>query len=94
MPNATGGNAKSNVTKNRNAKFKMGSPDVLINWRIWLSHVIQNKLCNTQDSQFDMVEILLGGKALQHWQQFKSQATGLPILGVLDKDEEESSGED
>eukprot|EP00957_Ditylum_brightwellii_P096988 7385860-Ditylum_brightwellii.AAC.1 len=29
-----------------------------------------------------------------HWQQFKSQAIGLPILGVLDEDEEKSSGED
>eukprot|EP00957_Ditylum_brightwellii_P110198 8405749-Ditylum_brightwellii.AAC.1 len=37
--------------------------------------------------------MLLGGKALQHWQQFKSQATGLPILVVLDEDEE-SSGEE
>ena len=34
------------------------------------------------------------GKVLQHWHQFTSQATGLPILGVLDKDEEESSEED
>eukprot|EP00957_Ditylum_brightwellii_P152987 11645108-Ditylum_brightwellii.AAC.1 len=36
----------------------------------------------------------LGAKVLQHWLQFKSQVTGLPILGVLDKDEEESSEED
>eukprot|EP00957_Ditylum_brightwellii_P163973 12484671-Ditylum_brightwellii.AAC.1 len=41
-----------------------------------------------------MMEILLGGEALQHWQQFKSQATSLPILGVLDEEEEESSRED
>eukprot|EP00957_Ditylum_brightwellii_P165178 12576271-Ditylum_brightwellii.AAC.1 len=41
-----------------------------------------------------MVEMLLGGKALQHWCQFKSQAMGLSILRVLDEDEEESSGED
>eukprot|EP00957_Ditylum_brightwellii_P085520 6504890-Ditylum_brightwellii.AAC.1 len=40
-----------------------------------------------------MVEMLLWGKVLQHWQKFKSQATGLPILGNLDKDEEESSKE-
>eukprot|EP00957_Ditylum_brightwellii_P131206 10007223-Ditylum_brightwellii.AAC.1 len=32
--------------------------------------------------------------ALQHWQQFKSQATDLLILGVLDEYKEESSGED
>eukprot|EP00957_Ditylum_brightwellii_P052567 3985811-Ditylum_brightwellii.AAC.2 len=38
--------------------------------------------------------MLLGGKVLQHWQQFKSQAMGLPILGVLNEDEEESSGEE
>eukprot|EP00957_Ditylum_brightwellii_P017792 1339442-Ditylum_brightwellii.AAC.2 len=41
-----------------------------------------------------MVEILLGGKTFQHWHQFKSQATGLPILGVLDEDDKESSRED
>eukprot|EP00957_Ditylum_brightwellii_P091245 6946912-Ditylum_brightwellii.AAC.2 len=41
-----------------------------------------------------MVEMLLRDKALQHWGQFKSPAMGLPILGVIDEDEEESSGED
>eukprot|EP00957_Ditylum_brightwellii_P034351 2606290-Ditylum_brightwellii.AAC.1 len=41
-----------------------------------------------------MVEMLLGGKALQHWQQFKSQAMGLPILGVLDECEESSKQEE
>eukprot|EP00957_Ditylum_brightwellii_P136726 10426515-Ditylum_brightwellii.AAC.2 len=46
------------------------------------------------ESQFDMVEMLLGGKALQHWQQFKSQAMGLPMLGVLDEDEESSEEEE
>ena len=66
----------------------------MINWRIRLNHVIENKPCKLPESQFDMVEMLLGGKVLQHWHQFKSQVTGLPILGVLDKDEEESSEED
>eukprot|EP00957_Ditylum_brightwellii_P011040 836751-Ditylum_brightwellii.AAC.1 len=37
--------------------------------------------------------MLLGGKVLQHWCQFKSQAAGLLILGVLDEEDEESSGE-
>eukprot|EP00957_Ditylum_brightwellii_P075412 5731570-Ditylum_brightwellii.AAC.1 len=41
-----------------------------------------------------MVGMLLGGKALQHWQKSKSQATRLHILGVLDEDEEESSREE
>eukprot|EP00957_Ditylum_brightwellii_P170473 12976190-Ditylum_brightwellii.AAC.1 len=41
-----------------------------------------------------MVEMLLGGKALQHWRQFKSQAMDLLILGVHDEDDDESSGED
>eukprot|EP00957_Ditylum_brightwellii_P206538 15348908-Ditylum_brightwellii.AAC.1 len=41
-----------------------------------------------------MVEMLLGGKMLQHWRQFKSQAMGLPFLGVLDGDDKESSRED
>eukprot|EP00957_Ditylum_brightwellii_P199164 15182196-Ditylum_brightwellii.AAC.1 len=93
-PNATGSDAKNNITKNCVAKFKLGNPEELINCRIWLNHVIWNKLCTSPERQFDMVEMLLGGKALQHWHQFKSQATGLSMLGVLDEDEEESSGEE
>eukprot|EP00957_Ditylum_brightwellii_P025521 1929278-Ditylum_brightwellii.AAC.1 len=61
-------------------QFKLGNPAELINWRIWLNHVIWNKPCKSHKSWFDMVEMLLGGKALQHWQQFKSQAMGLLIL--------------
>eukprot|EP00957_Ditylum_brightwellii_P208479 15357663-Ditylum_brightwellii.AAC.1 len=38
--------------------------------------------------------MLLGGEALQHCQQLKSQAMGLPILGVLDEDEESSREEE
>eukprot|EP00957_Ditylum_brightwellii_P079948 6080487-Ditylum_brightwellii.AAC.1 len=72
----------------------MGNPEKLINWRIWLNHVIQDKVCKSPESQFDMMEMLLGGKVLQHWHQFKSQVMGLPILGVLDEDEDESSGEE
>eukprot|EP00957_Ditylum_brightwellii_P106752 8144225-Ditylum_brightwellii.AAC.1 len=30
-----------------------------------------------------MVEMLLGGKALQHWQRLKSQVMGLPMLEFL-----------
>eukprot|EP00957_Ditylum_brightwellii_P005687 433560-Ditylum_brightwellii.AAC.1 len=41
-----------------------------------------------------MVEMLRGDEALQHWQQIKSQVTGLPILGVLDEEDEKSSEED
>eukprot|EP00957_Ditylum_brightwellii_P159329 12127928-Ditylum_brightwellii.AAC.1 len=41
-----------------------------------------------------MVEMLLGGKTLQHWQDFKSQVTGLPILGVLGVEEENTEDKD
>eukprot|EP00957_Ditylum_brightwellii_P135116 10301671-Ditylum_brightwellii.AAC.1 len=41
-----------------------------------------------------MVEMLLGGKALQHWREFKSQVMGLPILGVLDGEEENTEDKD
>eukprot|EP00957_Ditylum_brightwellii_P147912 11263006-Ditylum_brightwellii.AAC.1 len=66
-PNVTGGDAKNNVTKNCVAKFKLGSPEELIKWRTRLNYVIWNKRCKSLESQFDMVEMLLGGKALQHW---------------------------
>eukprot|EP00957_Ditylum_brightwellii_P033645 2550462-Ditylum_brightwellii.AAC.1 len=32
------GDVKQNVTKNTIVKFKLGSPEELINWRIWLNH--------------------------------------------------------
>eukprot|EP00957_Ditylum_brightwellii_P128222 9779453-Ditylum_brightwellii.AAC.1 len=92
--NATGGNAKNNFMENHVAKFKSGNPEELINWRIRLNHVIQNKPCKLPESLFDIVEMLLGGKALQHWYQFKSQVTDLLILGVLNEDDKKSSGED
>eukprot|EP00957_Ditylum_brightwellii_P043010 3258041-Ditylum_brightwellii.AAC.1 len=40
----------------------MKNPEELINWRIWLNHVIQNKQCKSPESHFDMVQMLLGGK--------------------------------
>eukprot|EP00957_Ditylum_brightwellii_P119778 9138490-Ditylum_brightwellii.AAC.1 len=88
------GDVTQNITKNTMAKFKLGSPEELINWRILLNHVIQNKPCKDAKSCFDMVEMLLGGEALQHWRQFKYQAMGLPILGVLDEREESSEEEE
>eukprot|EP00957_Ditylum_brightwellii_P073746 5604673-Ditylum_brightwellii.AAC.1 len=94
LPNATGGDAKNNITKNCVAKFKLGNPEELINWRIQLNHTIWNKPCKLPESWFNMVEMLLGGEVLQHWRQFKSQTMGLPILGVLDGNDKESSGED
>eukprot|EP00957_Ditylum_brightwellii_P173310 13194228-Ditylum_brightwellii.AAC.1 len=76
------------------AKFKLRSPEKLIHWRIRLNHIIQNKPCKDVESCFHMVEMLLGSKALQHWRQFKPQAMGLPILGVLDENEESSEEEE
>eukprot|EP00957_Ditylum_brightwellii_P162526 12376170-Ditylum_brightwellii.AAC.1 len=64
--NATGGDAKNNIMKNCVAKFKSGNPEELINWRIWLNHVTQNKLFRLPEIWFDMVEMLLGSEALQH----------------------------
>eukprot|EP00957_Ditylum_brightwellii_P030877 2339655-Ditylum_brightwellii.AAC.1 len=55
-----GGDAKNNVTKNRITKFKIGNPEEFINWRIQLNYIIQNKPCKTPESQFAMVEMLLG----------------------------------
>eukprot|EP00957_Ditylum_brightwellii_P017289 1302676-Ditylum_brightwellii.AAC.1 len=60
----TTGDAKQSVTKNTIAKFKFGSPEELINWMIRLNHIIRNKPCKDVESHFDMVEMLLGGKAL------------------------------
>eukprot|EP00957_Ditylum_brightwellii_P143826 10959582-Ditylum_brightwellii.AAC.1 len=53
LPNATD-DAKQNITKNTIVKFKLGSPEELINWRIRLNHVIWNKPCKDAESCFDM----------------------------------------
>eukprot|EP00957_Ditylum_brightwellii_P177554 13524322-Ditylum_brightwellii.AAC.1 len=88
------GDVKNNVTKNWAAKFKSRDPEELINWRIRLNHVIRNKPCKSPESWFDMVKTLLGGKVLQHQQQFKSQAMGLPGSKVFDENNKNSSRED
>eukprot|EP00957_Ditylum_brightwellii_P038356 2899524-Ditylum_brightwellii.AAC.1 len=87
-----GGDAKNNVMKNCVAKFKLGNPEELINWRIQLNHAICNKPCKLSESQFYMVEMLLGGKALQHWCQFKSQVT--EESSGKDEDDKEKGGKD
>eukprot|EP00957_Ditylum_brightwellii_P030156 2282092-Ditylum_brightwellii.AAC.1 len=60
------GDANNNVTKKRIAKFKLGNPEELINWRIQINHIIWNKPYKMPKSWFDMVKMLLGGKVLQH----------------------------
>eukprot|EP00957_Ditylum_brightwellii_P170396 12970585-Ditylum_brightwellii.AAC.1 len=47
-------------------QFKSGNLEELINWRTQLNHVIQNKPYKSPESLFEMVEMLLGGKALQY----------------------------
>eukprot|EP00957_Ditylum_brightwellii_P065654 4979477-Ditylum_brightwellii.AAC.1 len=61
---------------------------------IQLNHVILNNLCKPPESWFDMVEVLLGGKALHHWQQFKPQVMNLLILDVFNEDDKDSNGEE
>eukprot|EP00957_Ditylum_brightwellii_P020520 1547136-Ditylum_brightwellii.AAC.1 len=65
--NTSYSDAKNNIMKNQVVKFKLGIPEELFNWRIWLNYVIWNKPCKLPESWFDMVEMLLGGNALQHW---------------------------
>eukprot|EP00957_Ditylum_brightwellii_P015389 1158065-Ditylum_brightwellii.AAC.1 len=43
----------------------------VLEWEKKLSKVIKNKPVDAADGHFDLVEALLEGDALMHWQEFK-----------------------
>eukprot|EP00957_Ditylum_brightwellii_P022296 1682509-Ditylum_brightwellii.AAC.1 len=44
------------------------SPEDILEWRKKLNKVIKNKPVDAADRRFDLVEALLEGDALMHWQ--------------------------
>eukprot|EP00957_Ditylum_brightwellii_P113100 8625562-Ditylum_brightwellii.AAC.1 len=66
----------SSTSKQSTYKFKAhtfanGTADDVLDWEKWLAIVIKNKPIETAESKFDLVEAILEGDALTHWQEFK-----------------------
>eukprot|EP00957_Ditylum_brightwellii_P085893 6534250-Ditylum_brightwellii.AAC.1 len=80
-PGTTGD--KNKTTKNSTS---------MIFWQIWLNHITLNKPYKIPESTFDMKEMMLEGNILQQWRQLRSHTTGLPIMGVVNG--EDNSGEE
>eukprot|EP00957_Ditylum_brightwellii_P194999 14856936-Ditylum_brightwellii.AAC.1 len=55
--------------------FSNRSPDDVLEWEKKLFEVIKNKHVDAADRRFDLVEALLEGDALMHWQKFKRVET-------------------
>eukprot|EP00957_Ditylum_brightwellii_P056642 4293336-Ditylum_brightwellii.AAC.1 len=61
--------------KNKAISFCNGSPEDILEWEKKLSKVIKNKHVDAADGRFDLVEALLEGDAITHWQEFKRVET-------------------
>eukprot|EP00957_Ditylum_brightwellii_P060044 4558911-Ditylum_brightwellii.AAC.1 len=62
---------KKSIYKFKAITFCNGSPEDILEWEKKLSKVIKNKPVDMADGRFDLVEALLEGDALTHWQEFK-----------------------
>eukprot|EP00957_Ditylum_brightwellii_P141797 10803835-Ditylum_brightwellii.AAC.1 len=51
------------------------SPEDILEWEKKLNKVIKNKPVDMADRHFDLVEALLEGDVLTHWQEFKRVET-------------------
>eukprot|EP00957_Ditylum_brightwellii_P096711 7365688-Ditylum_brightwellii.AAC.1 len=62
---------KKSTYKYKAVTFSNRSPEDVLEWEKKLSKVIKNKPVDAADRRFDLVEALLKGDALMHWQEFK-----------------------
>ena len=66
---------KKSTYKYKAITFCNRSPEDALEWEKKLYKVIKNKLVGAADGRFDLVEALLEGDALMHWQEFKRVET-------------------
>eukprot|EP00957_Ditylum_brightwellii_P057378 4350808-Ditylum_brightwellii.AAC.1 len=62
---------KKSTYKYKAITFCNRSLEDILEWEKKLSKVIKNKPMDVADGRFDLVEALLEGDALTHWQEFK-----------------------
>eukprot|EP00957_Ditylum_brightwellii_P188577 14355994-Ditylum_brightwellii.AAC.1 len=63
--------SKQSTYKFKAHTFANGTAEDVLGWEKWLVIVIKNKPIKTAKSKFDLVEAILEGDALTHWQEFK-----------------------
>eukprot|EP00957_Ditylum_brightwellii_P022048 1663538-Ditylum_brightwellii.AAC.1 len=66
---------KKSTYKYKAITFSNRSPEDVLEWEKKLSKVIKNKPVDAVDGHFDLVEALLKGDTLTHWQEFKRVET-------------------
>eukprot|EP00957_Ditylum_brightwellii_P086427 6575680-Ditylum_brightwellii.AAC.1 len=66
---------KKSTYKYKAITFCNGSPEDILEWEKKLNKVIKNKPKDATDGRFDLVEALLEGDTLTHWQEFKRVET-------------------
>eukprot|EP00957_Ditylum_brightwellii_P093246 7100613-Ditylum_brightwellii.AAC.1 len=62
---------KKSTYKYKDITFFVRSPEDILEWEKKLNKVIKNKPVDATDGRFNLVEALLEGDALMHWQEFK-----------------------
>eukprot|EP00957_Ditylum_brightwellii_P128026 9764196-Ditylum_brightwellii.AAC.1 len=70
---------KKSTYKYKAITFCNGSPEDVLEWEKKLYKVIKNKPVDAADGCFNLVEALLMGDALMHWQEFKRVETSLTL---------------
>eukprot|EP00957_Ditylum_brightwellii_P179011 13635579-Ditylum_brightwellii.AAC.1 len=63
--------SKQSTYKFKAHTFANGTAEDVLEWGNRLAIVIKNKPIKTAESKFDLVEGILKGDALTHWQEFK-----------------------
>eukprot|EP00957_Ditylum_brightwellii_P161044 12260819-Ditylum_brightwellii.AAC.1 len=62
---------KKSTYKYKAITFSNRSPEDVLEWEKKLSKVIKNEPMDAVDRRFNLVEALLEGDTLTHWQEFK-----------------------
>eukprot|EP00957_Ditylum_brightwellii_P050540 3833022-Ditylum_brightwellii.AAC.1 len=60
--------SKQSTYKFKACTFSNGMAEDVLEWRKQFAIVIKNESIKTAKSKFDLVEAILGGNALMHWQ--------------------------
>eukprot|EP00957_Ditylum_brightwellii_P152337 11597187-Ditylum_brightwellii.AAC.1 len=63
--------SKQSTYKSKAYMFLNRTAKDVLEWEKQLAMVIKNKLIETTKSKFDLVEAMLKGNVLMHWQEFK-----------------------
>eukprot|EP00957_Ditylum_brightwellii_P167086 12719793-Ditylum_brightwellii.AAC.1 len=63
--------SKQSTYKLKAYMFSNRTAEDILEWEKWLAKIIKNKPIDTAKSKFDLVEAILEGNTLTHWQEFK-----------------------